>query len=681
MGRIVQKSRLLSLLLIPCLLSHCTKFRTPTNPEPKSNLNKPPVAIVNVGEGRVEFLPKELVKLDGSASSDPDDPNRTKKLQYHWRTLNGGQLTDTTTVVTYFSADSGGKYVVALTVSDSLSIGQPALPTITIRKDSAATVLKPVANAGKDDTTTVNLPVKLDGTRSFDPNRNRLTYEWTALNGGTISNPRDSITTFVASSPGDYVISLVVHKGRAYSAPDYKGVLVREPEPSPEPPVANAGSDTTYLIGEKIKLDGSKSQDPNNRPLTFHWIGAETNPAPVTLPNVAMPEITLPSPGKYIFILYVDNGLLTSAPDQVKIEVAEPDLYVSKTRLIEPNKVFRTLREALTAAQAGFLIFVEHGEYFENVDNFKSNIILLSTDPINTILNGRQGNASTLRVRNVAGVEIRGFTIREGGGVDPLQIDVAGVTCQDATGIRIIGNSIIENRGDGIRLDNAQGIVISDNDIAQNAFNGIRSSTSDFQVVKNRIQGNGLNKSVTTGGISVETRVGDASGLKVEILDNTFSKNEDNQIQLANNSTVVIDGNNFSGIGGIVTNDGAGAKLTLIDNSFRATSATPVFCQSKTLLTMQNNTLDNAGASGDRKAVDLINLENDSQMAGNKITGYPIGLIIFSSPILVKQNTFMQNQIAIKVTGMTGICPTLEGNTFSRNDVDLDYTQTNCPKP
>jgi hypothetical protein len=155
-----------------------------------------------------------------------------------------------------------------------------------------------------------------------------------------------------------------------------------------------------------VKLDGSKSQDPNNRPLTFYWIGAETNPAPVTLPNVAMPEFTPPSPGKYIFILYVDNGLLASAPDQVKIEVAEPDIYVSKSRPIEPNKVFRTLRDALTAAQTGFLIFVEPGEYVENVDNFKSNIILLSTDPIKTILNGRQGNTSTLRVRNVEGVEI-----------------------------------------------------------------------------------------------------------------------------------------------------------------------------------------------------------------------------------------------------------------------------------
>jgi hypothetical protein len=52
---------------------------------------------------------------------------------------------------------------------------------------------------------------------------------------------------------------------------------------------------------------------------------------------------------------------------------------------------------------------------------------------------------------------------------------------------------------------------------------------------------------------------------------------EDNQIQLINNSIIVIAGNQFSGIGGIVTTDGAGVKFTLIDNSFRATSASPVF--------------------------------------------------------------------------------------------------------
>jgi hypothetical protein len=67
-------------------------------------------------------------------------------------------------------------------------------------------------------------------------------------------------------------------------------------------------------------------------------------------------------------------------------------------------------------------------------------------------------------------------------------------------------------------------------------------------------------------------------------------------------------------------------------------------------------------------------------MTGNKITGYPIDLL-FSSPVLVKQNTFMQNQIAIKITGSTGICPTVEGNMFSGNGIDLDYTQTTCPKP
>jgi hypothetical protein len=133
MGRIIKKTRLLSLLLVSCLLSSCTKY-PPTAPASESNLNKPPVAIVKVGEGRLEFLPKELVKLDGSASSDPDDPGKTKKLQYHWRTLNRGQLTDTATAVTYFCADSGGKYVVALTVSDSLSLAKPTLPTITIKR-------------------------------------------------------------------------------------------------------------------------------------------------------------------------------------------------------------------------------------------------------------------------------------------------------------------------------------------------------------------------------------------------------------------------------------------------------------------------------------------------------------------------------------------------------------------
>jgi len=630
-------------------------------------LNRPPIAeagndtTIKVGE---------KAALNASRSRDPDgDP-----LTYRWQSLDGGQLDNPSAKITTFMSNTEGSYNLSLLVNDGREDSQRDLIKITVIPARPLNRV-PIANAGKDDTTNTGIPVMLDGRLSSDPDGEALTYKWIALNGGTITDTKAAVTTFVATMRKTYVVALIVNDGQVDSDADYKEILIPETSPELFPPVANAGRDTTVLIGEKVKLDGSRSRDPNNLRLNFHWIGAESNPASVALPNVAAPEFIPPSPGKYIFILYVDNGQQTSAPDQVKIEVLEPNIYVSKTRPPAPN-VFTTIKTGMAAAQSGDLIFVEPGEYDENVDNFKSNILLLSTDPVKTIITGK-GRASALFLRNVNGVEIRGFTIIEGGRSDPQQIDVAGITCQDATSIRLIGNSILRNRGDGIRLYTSNGVVIKNNKIGNNAFNGIRSTTCSFEVENNEIFENGRNQpNSLNGSISIEARSGeDASSRTVQIRGNTFRDNEDNHIQAATNSVIIVEGDSLSGIGGIVTNDGAGAQLTLNNNTFRVTSDKTIFCRSKTFLNMQNNALDNTGIAGNRTGVEVSNLAPNSQITGNKITGCSIGLMISLSPIIVKQNIFAQNQIGIKAIGLISICASLANdNTFINNVKNVE-----CP--
>lgn len=116
-----------------------------------------------------------------------------------------------------FTADRTGDYSVQLTVTNSLGspyVSQPS--TVTISTTNSA----PVADAGPDRTGStgviqVGSTVQLDGSHSYDPDGDPITYNWsftskpsgstTSLVGASTATP-----TFVADADGTYVVQLVV---------------------------------------------------------------------------------------------------------------------------------------------------------------------------------------------------------------------------------------------------------------------------------------------------------------------------------------------------------------------------------------------------------------------------------------------------------------------------------------
>lgn len=116
-----------------------------------------------------------------------------------------------------------------------LLIGAPAEVTasgaaylVTVRED------KPVANAGPDQTIECNRggTVTLDGSASFDPDGESITYAWKQVSGTTVSLSVSGATaTFTAAPPGVYEFQLTVTDTNGASASDNVVVTVRDTTP------------------------------------------------------------------------------------------------------------------------------------------------------------------------------------------------------------------------------------------------------------------------------------------------------------------------------------------------------------------------------------------------------------------------------------------------------------------
>jgi hypothetical protein len=112
--------------------------------------------------------------------------------------------------------------------------------------------------------------VHLDGRKSFDPDGNALTFQWSLVtrptgSGSSINNPSTAEANFLPDRPGTYVVRLEVSDGVATDAQDLSIATANSP------PVANAGPDQTVTRNTLVTLDGSESNDADGDQLSFQW--------------------------------------------------------------------------------------------------------------------------------------------------------------------------------------------------------------------------------------------------------------------------------------------------------------------------------------------------------------------------------------------------------------------------
>ncbi len=291
----------------------------------------PPVAKAGTD---FEVIEGEDGQLDGSASNDPE----ALGITYSWEIQPADfTLDDATSATPSFTAPTvtdDTEYLAILTVTNTVLLSAKDTVIVTIKDFNR----KPVAVAGEGQQVDEGVIVTLDASGSSDPDDGDvITYMWIAPDGITFDGDNTNpIVTFTSPSIVedfiDYEFKLVVNDGKLDS--DTASVVVRVIHENIAP-LADAGDDVSVDENTLVQLDGSGSSDFENKPMTFVW----TAPAGVALddPTSATPSFTAPEvhlDTDLVFSLTVNDGVWTSAPDQVTVTV----IHINKPPLADAGE-------------------------------------------------------------------------------------------------------------------------------------------------------------------------------------------------------------------------------------------------------------------------------------------------------------------------------------------------------
>jgi hypothetical protein len=159
--------------------------------------NDPPTADAGPDQ-TVDEDSSDVIVLDGSKSSDPDDGIES----YRWKQVAGPAVTlsDPESKQPAFATPNvtafGTSLTFELTVADAGGLKSADTTIVNVTGDNDP----PTANAGADQMVSEKRRVILDGSNSFDPDDGIDSYEWKQVAGQsvTFSDPRDDQPSFEA---------------------------------------------------------------------------------------------------------------------------------------------------------------------------------------------------------------------------------------------------------------------------------------------------------------------------------------------------------------------------------------------------------------------------------------------------------------------------------------------------
>lgn len=190
----------------------------------KKAANMPPeVTIATPSDGTI-FVEGDSILFTGSAIDPEDGPLADRSLV--WVSGIDGVLGPGHTVTR--DDLSPGTHAITLSATDSHSVFSTKTVTITIKPSTPNE--PPIADAGSDQEVYVGATVTLDGTASYDPDNDPLTFRWTQSGGPsvTLSNLALEKLTFTPTTAGTCSFRLTVNDGQLDSTPDHVTITVVE---------------------------------------------------------------------------------------------------------------------------------------------------------------------------------------------------------------------------------------------------------------------------------------------------------------------------------------------------------------------------------------------------------------------------------------------------------------------
>ena len=212
------------------------------------------------------------VSFDGTNSSDPDGDDMT----YQWN-FGDGQTAAGANPTHHYTTE--GNFVVTLIVNDGKQNSSPVSTTVSISVVNTA----PVADPGGPYNGVEGSAISFDGSNSFDPEGDELTYVWNFGDGQTLSGSQ-SQPSHIYNAGGVYTVTLVVNDGAFDSQAVQTTVDVEEVN---TPPVAKTGGPYSGEVGELVYFNGSSSFDSDGEIVSYDWdFGDDSSESGVTVSNL-----------------------------------------------------------------------------------------------------------------------------------------------------------------------------------------------------------------------------------------------------------------------------------------------------------------------------------------------------------------------------------------------------------